>query len=361
MKKVYIIAEVGVNHNGQLDLAMKLIDVAKECGADAVKFQTFRAESLVTAYAEKADYQKANDTGSINQLEMLKKLEISFADHFKLKEYCEKRGIDFMSSAFDFECLRFLIHELKLQTMKVPSGETANYPFIYELAKSQVKAVVSTGMFEMNEIRTALAVMALGYQNKPMDIKKLEQISTEEMSQVLKDKISLLHCTTAYPCKPEDANIRVLETFKSTFKVPVGYSDHTEGFAASMAAVSFGATVIEKHITLDRNMEGPDHKASLDPIQFKQYVQFIRETEKVLGSPEKKPTEEELKNRVFARKSVVAKRPIRAGEVFSEENVDLKRPGNGLSPLCYWGMMGKKAVRDLKKDEMILSKDIHEL
>lgn len=359
MSKVYIIAEVGVNHNGKLDLAMKLIDVAKDCGADAVKFQTFKAESLVTAYAEKADYQKANDAASTSQLDMLKRLELSFEDHFKLKEYCAKKQIDFMSSAFDLECLKFLIYDLKLQTIKVPSGETANYPFIYELAKSQVKAVVSTGMFEMDEIKTALAVMVKGYKNEPMDIKSLEKLSLGEISEVLKDKISLLHCTTAYPCRPEDANIRVVETFKNVFKVPVGFSDHTQGFTGSLAAVSLGAKVIEKHITLDCNMEGPDHKASLDPVRFKEYVSLIRETEKVLGSSEKKPTDEELKNRVFARKSVVAKRSIKAGEAFNEQNIDLKRPGNGLSSLYYWDIMGKKAQRDLNKDEMILSKDIN--
>lgn len=359
MKKVFIIAEIGVNHNGQLDLAMKLIDTAKECGADAVKFQTFKAESLVTAYAEKADYQKENDAGSSTQLEMLKRLELSFEDHFKLKAYCEKQGIEFLSSAFDFECLNFLINDLKLQTIKVPSGETANYPFIYELAKSGVKAIVSTGMFEMSEIKTALSVMTKGYKNQPMDIKSLDQISLGEISNTLKDKISLLHCTTAYPCTPEDANIRVVETFKNTFKVPVGFSDHTQGFAAAMASVSLGATVIEKHITLDCNMEGPDHKASLDPAAFRNYVSLIRETEKVLGSSEKKPTPIEFKNRVFARKSVVAKKEMKAGDVFSIENIDLKRPGSGMSPLYYWDIIGKKAARDLKKDEMILEKDIH--
>ena len=361
MNQVYIIAEVGVNHNGRLDLAMKLIDVAKDCGADAVKFQTFRAESLVTAYAEKADYQKANDSSSSNQLEMLKKLEISFQDHFKLKEYCEKKQIEFLSSAFDFECLKFLIHELKLQTIKVPSGETANYPFIYELAKAQVKAIVSTGMFEMDEIKTALAVMAKGYRGQEMDIRSVHQMSIDEISTTLKDKISLLHCTTSYPCTAEDANIKVVETFKNTFKVPVGFSDHTEDFVAAMAAVSLGACVIEKHITLDTSMEGPDHKASMDPQQFKQYVELIRETEKVLGNGVKKPTAVELQNRVFARKSIVAKQPIRAGERFSEQNIDMKRPGNGMSPLNYWDILGKIAKRDFKKDEMILSKDVNEL
>ena len=330
MNHVYIIAEVGVNHNGDIRLAKQMIDAAKDAGVDAVKFQTFIAENLVSSCAEKADYQKETTGSDESQLDMIKKLELSFDDFAELKSYCASRNLDFMSTPFDFESIDFLA-ELGQEIFKIPSGEITNLPYLLEIGKLKQKVILSTGMSTLSEIADALEI--------------LRDAGTTE--------ITLLHCNTAYPTPYEDVNLNAMQTLKDVFNLPVGYSDHTPGIEVPVAAVTKGAVVIEKHFTLDKNMEGPDHKASLEPDELKQMVTAIRNIEKALGSSEKEPTESEIVNRDIARKSIVAKCDIKAGEIFTEENITVKRPGNGISPMKWFDVLGQKAVRDFTADELI--------
>ena len=327
--RVLIIAEIGVNHNGNVDIAKKLIDVAKEAGADIVKFQTAKLDSLVSKKAEMADYQKQNTGMEKLQKEMLKDLLLSFDDFKNLASYCKQIGIYFLSTPFDIESIRFL--DSIQDIWKIPSGEITNYPYLVEIAKTKKKIILSTGMSTLEEVQQALDVL---YENGASDV-------------------TLLHCTTDYPTAMEDVNLNAMLTLKKEFNVPVGYSDHTKGIEVSVAAVGMGATVIEKHFTLDRNMPGPDHKASLEPDELKQLVSSIRNVEKAKGSFEKKPTETEMKNRKVARKSIVAARNIRIGEEFSEENLTTKRPGDGISPMLWNEMIGKKATKDFCEDDLI--------
>ena len=330
MNRVYIIAEVGVNHNGDIRLAKQMIDAAKDAGVDAVKFQTFVAENLVSSCAEKADYQKETTGSDESQLDMIKKLELSFDDFAELKSYCASRNLDFMSTPFDFESIDFLA-ELGQEIFKIPSGEITNLPYLLEIGALKQKVILSTGMSTLSEIADALEI--------------LRDAGTTE--------ITLLHCNTAYPTPYEDVNLNAMQTLKDVFNLPVGYSDHTPGIEVPVAAVTKGAVVIEKHFTLDKNMEGPDHKASLEPDELKQMVTAIRNIEKALGSSEKEPTESEIVNRDIARKSIVAKCDIKAGEIFTEENITVKRPGNGISPMKWFDVLGQKAVRDFIPDELI--------
>ena len=293
---VYIIAEAGVNHNGSFELACRLADAAKDAGADCVKYQTFKSEKLVSRNAQKAEYQKKT-TGDSSQQDMLKKLELSYDSFIRLKEYCDKIGICFLSTPFDFDSIDFL-STLDMPFWKIPSGEVTNYPYLVALAKTGKPVVMSTGMCEMNEISDAINVLK---DNGTKDIK-------------------LLHCNTEYPTPFEDVNLAAMDTMRKAFNVEVGYSDHTKGIEVPIAAVALGATIIEKHFTLDRNMEGPDHKASLEPDEFKQMVMSIRHIESALGSGEKKPSASEKKNITIARKSIVAKKVIKEGEVFSPDN-----------------------------------------
>lgn len=326
---VYIIAEAGVNHNGSFELACKLADVAKEAGVDCIKFQTFKAENLVSRTASKAEYQKEM-TGDSSQQDMLKKLELSYEEFRALKAYCEKIGIDFLSTPFDFESIDFL-SDLGMPFWKIPSGEVTNLPYLIALSKTKIPVVMSTGMCTMEEISETLCILRdNGVEN-----------------------IKLLHCNTEYPTPYEDVNLCAMKTMKETFNLEVGYSDHTKGIEVPVAAVALGATIIEKHFTLDRNMEGPDHKASLEPEELKTMVKSIRHIEQALGSPEKKPSLSEKKNMPVARKSIVAKRSIRAGEVLSEENVTVKRPGTGISPMQWFDVLGTRANRDYEEDELI--------
>ena len=328
-QRTIIIAEAGVNHNGSLEMAKKLVDVAYDCGADIVKFQTAKLESLVSKTAQMADYQKRNTGTEESQKEMLKRLLLSFDDFIELANYCKDRGILFLSTPFDIESVHFLD---KLQDIwKIPSGEITNYPYLVEIAKTGKKVVLSTGMAEMDEIRDAIHV--------------LEENGTKN--------ITILHCTTEYPASVKDVNLKAMITLKQKFGYPVGYSDHTEGIEISLAAAAIGATVIEKHFTLDRNLPGPDHKASLEPHELKKMVEGIRKIEQALGSFEKKPSAAELKNREVARKSVVAKRNIRAGDIFTEDNITTKRPGTGINPMRWTEIIGTKAIRDFKEDELI--------
>ena len=326
---VYIIAEAGVNHNGDINLAYQLVDAAKAAGVDCIKFQTFKSENLVSHTAQKAEYQKAA-TGDSSQQDMLKQLELSFGEFVSLKEYCDRKGIFFLSTPFDFESIEFL-NSIEMPFWKIPSGEVTNYPYLVALAKTGKPVVMSTGMCEMQEIEDAIAVLR---ENGASDIK-------------------LLHCNTEYPTPYEDVNLKAMKTLRDAFGVEVGYSDHTKGIEVPIAAVAMGAAVIEKHFTLDRNMEGPDHKASLEPQELKQMVDSIRHIEAALGSGDKKPSPSEKKNMAVARKSIVAAARIKAGDILTEENITVKRPGNGICPMRWKEVLGTRAVRDFEEDELI--------
>ncbi len=329
MDRTLIIAEAGVNHNGSLEMAKKLVDVAFECGADVVKFQTAKLDSLVSKTAHMADYQKKNIGVEESQKNMLKKLLLDFQDFIELNEYCKKVGIMFLSTPFDIESVHFL-NEIQ-DIWKIPSGEITNYPYLVEIARTGKKVILSTGMAEMNEIQAALDVLR---KNGTSDI-------------------TLLHCTTEYPAPFEDVNLNVMQTFKVTFNLPVGYSDHTQGIEVDFAAVALGANIIEKHFTLDRNLPGPDHKASLEPHELKTMVDGIRKIELALGSDKKKPSKAEMKNREVARKSIVAKTRIKSGELLTERNITTKRPGTGISPMKWNEVLGTRAKRDFDEDELI--------
>ncbi|EGB5535750.1 N-acetylneuraminate synthase [Campylobacter upsaliensis] len=330
MKKVLIIAEAGVNHNGDINLAKKLIEQAAKAGADVVKFQTFKANSCVSVSAKKAKYQLETTAKEESQLEMIKKLELSYESHFELMKHCKKHGIAFLSTPFDLESVEFL-RGLDLPYFKIPSGEITNFPYLKAVAKCKKKVLLSTGMANLGEIEAALTILRKnGTRN-----------------------ITLLHCNTEYPTPFEDVNLNALKTLKEAFKLEVGYSDHTEGIVASLGAVALGAVVIEKHFTLDKTMEGPDHRASLEFEELRALCKGIRELEKALGSGIKKASKSEAKNKIIARKSLVAKREIQKGEKFSIENLTTKRPGSGISAMRYEEYLGKRALKTYKKDELI--------
>lgn len=329
MKKVLIIAEAGVNHNGNIDLAKKLIIAAHDSGADIVKFQTAKLNSLVSRGAQMAEYQKENTGKDESQREMLSKLLLKFEDFIELADYCKRIGIQFLSTPFDLDSIQFL-NDL-VPFWKVPSGEITNYPYLVQIAKTHKPVVMSTGMCDMLEIRDALNVLK---ENEA-------------------GEITLLHCNTQYPTPYEDVNLRAMLTLKEEFGVEVGYSDHTKGIEVPIAAVALGAAVIEKHFTLNRRMEGPDHKASLEPYELRAMVDSIRNIENALGSAEKEPSNSEIGNRITARKSIVAKINIKKGEIFSEENLTTKRPGNGISPMKWNAVIGTVAMRDFEEDELI--------
>ncbi len=329
MKKTLIIAEAGVNHNGDLSMAKKLVEEAKRCGADIVKFQTFHSKKLASKYAAMAEYQKENLGTEETQADMLSKLALTHEEYIELAQHCKKVGIQFLSTPFDIESIRFL-DDLQ-EIWKIPSGEITNYPYLVEIGKTKKKVIISTGMAEMEEIAEA--------------IKLLKENGTKD--------ITILHCTTEYPAEIRDVNLRAMERMREEFGYPVGYSDHTEGIEVDLAAVALGAAVIEKHFTLDRGLPGPDHKASLEPDELKLMVDGIRKIEAALGSTEKKLSETELRNRETVRKSIVAGRKIRAGECFTEENITTKRPGTGISPMKWNEVLGMRAGRDFEEDELI--------
>jgi len=331
-KSTFIIAEAGVNHNGSIALAYQLIDAAKDAGADAVKFQTFNADSLVSKKAEKAEYQKKTSSTEEAQYEMIKKLELSVDDHKKLIDYCKNINIQFLSSPFDLDSID-LLNNLGLGIFKIPSGEIINLPYLRKIGKLNKNVILSTGMSDLGEIEDALDVLI--------------------SSGTTKEKITILHCNTEYPTPFEDVNLKAMLTIKNSFGVKVGYSDHTKGIEVPIAAVALGAEVIEKHFSLDRNMEGPDHKASLEPNELKEMVKSIRNIEEALGNGIKKPSKSELKNKPVARKSLVAKKKIKKGELFTEENVGVKRPGNGISPMRWDEVIGKISNKDFNVDDLI--------
>lgn len=353
--RTLIIAEAGVNHNGSLDLALQLIDVAAASGADVVKFQTFRADLLATASAAKAEYQVANTQEGGSQLDMLRRLELSAADHAVLVARCRERGIAFMSTAFDATSLSFLA-TLDMPALKIPSGDMTCGPLLLQAARLRRPLIVSTGMSTLSDIEQALGVIAFGLieAREPTGRADFEAAYTGSAGQAaLRQYVSLLHCVTQYPTPPSAVNLRAMETMAAAFGLPVGYSDHTAGIEISIAAVARGATIIEKHFTLDRALPGPDHVASLEPAELTALVSAIRNVELALGTRAKRPVAAELPNRAIARRSVVASRPIREGEVFSIEMLSAKRPGTGLSPLGLWDMVGRVAQSDYATDELI--------
>lgn len=329
---VYVIAEIGCNHNGDFQLAKKMVDVAIDCGVDAVKFQTFKADKLISKYAPKADYQKVTTGEADSQLEMTRKLELSFDEYLELKAYVEPKGVDIFSTPFDDESLDFLI-TTDMQVFKIPSGEITNLPYIQKIGKQAKKVILSTGMATLDEIHQA--------------VKVLEDNGTTD--------IHILHCTTEYPTNYEDLNLNVIHTLKKEFpKYNIGYSDHSIGYEVPILAAAMGATIIEKHFTLDNNMPGPDHRASAEPDVLKRLVKGVRIAEVSLGKFDKIPVEAEIKNKIVARKSIIASRPIKAGEVLTSENITTKRPGNGISPMKWYDVLGEVADRDYDEDELIL-------
>ena len=330
MNKTYIIAEAGVNHNGEIEKAKEMIHEAKKAGADAVKFQTFITENLVSKQAPKADYQKKITTSEETQFQMLKKLELSFEDFIELSKYSIEVGIDFLSTAFDNDSIDFL-SSLSMPFWKIPSGEITNKPYLTKIAKTKKPIILSTGMCTIEEISKALEVFA-GYS---------------------RDDIILLHCNTEYPTPYKDVNLKAMETMREKFNVKVGYSDHTEGIEIPIAAVALGAVVIEKHFTLDKNMNGPDHKASLEPDELADMICAIRNIEKAMGTGEKVPSQSEKKNIAVARKSIIAKCNIKKGKIFTEDNITTKRPGDGISPMEWDNIIGKTASKTFMKDEKI--------
>lgn len=329
--KVFIIAEAGVNHNGSFDLALELVDKAVEAGADCVKFQTFVTENEISKNAKKAEYQLQNTDNMETEFGMVKKLELSFEQFKAIAAYCKEKGIIFLSTPFDLDSIAFL-ESMDIFCWKIPSGELTNLPYLIQIAKTHRNVIMSTGMCTVEEVQKAIDV--------------LREYGCGE--------ITLLHCNTEYPTPYEDVNLRAMNTMKQIFELPVGYSDHTLGIEVPIAAVALGACVIEKHFTLDRKMEGPDHKASLEPNELKQMVQCIRNIEVALGTGKKEPSKSEKKNIVVARKSIVAKRKIKKGERLTEENICVKRPGDGISPMKWFEVLGTISKQDYEEDQQII-------
>ncbi len=332
MNKVFIIAEAGVNHNGSTELAKKLIDAASVAGADAVKFQTFKAEKLVSKNAGKAEYQKQTTDRAESQFDMIKKLELDEATHHELMSYCKSKNIMFLSTPFDHDSIE-LLNTLGLEIFKIPSGEITNLPYLRHIGKLNKKVILSTGMADIGEIEDALDILI--------------EAGTK------KENITVLHANTMYPTPMEDVNLNAMVTIGNTFDVSYGYSDHTLGIEVDIAAVAMGASCIEKHFTLDCTMEGPDHKASLEPKELKEMVKAIRNIELALGSSIKKPSKSEMPNIQVARKSIVANKPIKKGELLSEDKLAIKRPGNGINPMRWNEIIGTIATKDYQEDEMI--------
>lgn len=330
MSRIFIIAEAGVNHNGDIETAKKLIDAAAVAGADAVKFQTFKAENLVCRNARKADYQMETTDRDESQFDMLKKLEVTPQMHEQLMEYCRQKKIMFLSTPFDIDSLYYLM-ELGVDIIKIPSGEITNYPLLREAGKTKKRIIISSGMSTLNEVRDAVKVLKDSGSND----------------------VTILHCNTEYPTPYADVNLRAMHTLKEELGVPIGYSDHTQGIEVPIAAAALGAAVIEKHFTLDKNMEGPDHKTSLEPDELQAMVRAIRNIENALGDGQKGPSASEKRNIDIVRKSIVAKCDIEAGQVFTEDNLTTKRPGSGICPMQWEQVIGQRAKRKFNADELI--------
>lgn len=355
-KRPLVIAEAGVNHNGSIDMALEMISVAAKSGADYIKFQTFQPERLVSRHAEKAEYQKHTTDACESQFDMLRKYVLSKKDHEILMQECMNQKIAFLSTAFDEESL-YLLCSLGLSLIKIPSGEITNWPLLYEVGKAGVKVIISTGMSSIEEIREALSVFLVGALCKTLTPDKLvmQRCFYSEAGQAyLKKNVILLHCTTQYPTPYSDVNLLAMDLLNEEFGVPVGYSDHTKGVIASLTAVARGAVIIEKHFTLDKNLPGPDHQASLEPPEFVNLVVGIGEICDLLGERKKEMLPSEEKNLRIVRKSIVAKTSIYKGDIFSTENIGVKRPGTGLSPSVIYKIIGNEAKKNYAEDELIL-------
>ncbi len=353
----FIIAEAGVNHNGSLELALRLIDTAADAGADAVKFQTFRATELATQLAQKAEYQRRTTTTDEGQFEMIRKLELSEEMHVAIVAHCKRRGIQFLSTPFDSTSLRMLVERFGLETIKLSSGDITNAPLLVDVARSARHVILSTGMCGLMEVEAALGALAFGFTAVDSTAPSAAGFGAAYASgagqQALRDRVTLLHCTTEYPAPLQEVNLRAMDTLATAFALPVGYSDHTEGIHVAVAAVARGARMIEKHFTLDRSLPGPDHKASLEPDELALMVKTIRQIETALGDGIKRPTASEWTNRQIARKGIVAARKIAKGEAFSEENLAVKRPASGRSPFEYWNLIGRKADHSFAPDDPV--------
>ncbi len=354
---VFVIAEVGVNHNGSIELAKELIRVAKDCGADAVKFQTFKTDKLVTDQAKKAQYQSNNDKSSATQAEMLKRLELSLDEFLGLKAECERLEIAFMTTCFDSESLQEICEVAPPHVLKIGSGELTNLPFLIEHARTGRDIIISTGMATLSEVEDALAALAFGYLSDSPRPESYEWLKRNyfnaESLKALRDKVTILHCVTDYPAKPEDLNLDAIRQLQSAFKLPVGYSDHSLGVEACCGAVTLGASCLEKHITLDKTMAGPDHAASSNPEEFRSFVSSIRNLEKALVPRIKAPTESERQTSEIARKHVVAARRIKKGQVLTAEDLEVKRSSFGLPPAYIWNLIGSEAMRDLEPGDNV--------
>jgi N-acetylneuraminate synthase len=358
MVEPFIIAEAGVNHNGSIDLALRLVDAAVEAGADSVKFQAFLPGLLATASAEKAAYQNRNDPGSTSQIEMLRGLQLGDNEFRRLRDHCHASGIEFLCTPFDQPSLDFLVAELGVDRLKIASGELVNAPLLWNAAQSRLPLIVSTGMAELDEITTALGVIAhaRGFGERattPSEAVFNAAFQADGAQAALREQVTLLHAVSDYPACLDAVNLKAMSVMRERFELPVGYSDHTVGIAVPIAATALGAAVIEKHFTLDRTMDGPDHKASLEPLELSAMVQGIREAARALGEPIKTMQPSEAATRPVARKSLVAAAPITAGEPFSAANLTTKRPGDGMAPIHYWRLLSQSASRDYQTDERI--------
>lgn len=336
MKKVFIIAEAGVNHNGKMELAYKLVDAAKEAGVDAVKFQIFKSEKLISKSTKMADYQKENLKENISQLDMVKKLELSYEDFIKINEYCKEKGIMFMATPFDNDSLDFLVDTLKVDILKIGSGDLNNYPFLEKVALKNKEIILSTGMSNLSDIEGAL----------------------DFISQYTDKEVKVLHCTTNYPCPMDEVNLKAMNTIKDAFQVAVGYSDHTLGIEVPIAAVALGAEIIEKHFTLDKTMEGPDHVASLEPNELKEMTRTIRNIEKALGSGIKKPNKSEVKIQSIVKRKIVLAKDVEINHVLTENDLEYKRCENGIESKYYKNIIGKKVKRKIDADSPLMWEDI---
>ena len=336
MKKVFIIAEAGVNHNGKMELAYKLVDAAKEAGVDAVKFQIFKSEKVISKSTKMADYQKENLKENISQLDMVKKLELSYEDFIKINEYCKEKGIMFMATPFDNDSLDFLVDILKVNILKIGSGDLNNYPFLEKVALKNKEIILSTGMSNLSDIEGAL----------------------DFISQYTDKEVKVLHCTTNYPCPMDEVNLKAMNTIKDAFQVAVGYSDHTLGIEVPIAAVALGAEIIEKHFTLDKTMEGPDHVASLEPNELKEMTRTIRNIEKALGSGIKKPNKSEVKIQSIVKRKIVLAKDVETNQVLTENDLEYKRCENGIESKYYKSIIGKKVKRKIDADSPLMWEDI---
>ena len=336
MRKVFIIAEAGVNHNGKMELAYKLVDAAKEAGVDAVKFQIFKSEKLISKSTKMADYQKENLKENISQLDMVKKLELSYEDFIKINEYCKEKGIMFMATPFDNDSLDFLVDTLKVDVLKIGSGDLNNYPFLEKVALKNKEIILSTGMSNLSDIEGAL----------------------DFISQYTDKEVKVLHCTTNYPCPMDEVNLKAMNTIKDAFQVVVGYSDHTLGIEVPIAAVALGAEIIEKHFTLDKTMEGPDHIASLEPNELKEMTRTIRNIEKALGSGIKKPNKSEVKIQSIVKRKIVLAKDVETNQVLTENDLEYKRCENGIESKYYKSIIGKKVKRKIDADSPLKWEDI---